>query len=91
MDTNIYLSEMGSYIMPVVLTVCLCAGYILKHLVPTDKINRFIPLIVGGVGVLVSVWSAGWSFDADILVRGLVSGLASTGAHQAFSNIIGKK
>jgi hypothetical protein len=35
------------YLVLVVLGICLCAGYILKHLVPSDKINRFIPLIMG--------------------------------------------
>lgn len=91
MDTSVIINEMGGYVMPVVLIVCLSVGYIIKHLVPTDKINRYIPLIVGACGVLVSSWSAGWSLDSEVLVRGLVSGLGSTGAHQAFSSLITKK
>ncbi len=42
--------------MIIVLGICLCVGYILKNLIPTDKINRFIPLIMGVLGVLLNMW-----------------------------------
>ena len=71
------------YLVLVVLGICLCAGYILKHLVPSDKINRFIPLIMGVLGVVLNLWLSGWVLTPQVLLVGLASGLAATGAHQA--------
>ena len=74
------------YIVPIVLGICLCVGFILKNLVKTDKINRFIPLIVGILGVLLNAW-VNLSFTPEILLGGLVSGLASTGAYEMVRNL----
>ena len=71
------------YLVLVVLGICLCAGYILKHLVPSDKINRFIPLIMGALGVILNLWLSGWVLTPQVLLGGLASGLAATGVHQA--------
>ena len=71
------------YLVLVVLGICLCAGYILKHLVPTEKINRFIHLIMGLLGVVLNLWLSGWVLTPQVLLGGLASGLAATGAHQA--------
>ena len=71
------------YLVLVVLGICLCAGYILKHLVPTEKINRFIPLMMGALGVVLNLWLSGWVLTPQVLLGGLASGLAATGVHQA--------
>ena len=71
------------YLVLVVLGICLCVGYILKHLVPTEKINRFIPLIMGLLGVVLNLWLSGWVLTPQVLLGGLASGLAATGVHQA--------
>lgn len=78
------------YLVLVVLGICLCAGYILKHLVPSDKINRFIPLIMGLLGVVLNLWMNGWGMTPEVLLGGLASGLAATGAHQAVTNLLNK-
>jgi hypothetical protein len=75
------------YLVLVVLGICLCAGYILKHLVPSDKINRFIPLIMGVLGVVLNLWLSGWVLTPQVLLGGLASGLAATGAHQAVKQL----
>ena len=80
----------GSYVILVVLGVCLCAGYILKHLVPGEAINRFIPLIMGGLGLAVNIWING-AFTPEVVLGGLISGLASTGTHQALTQIFKKE
>ena len=82
-----FLNEFG---VPVIVGVCLCVGYILKHLVPTEKIDRFIPLIMGALGVALNLWIRR-SVSPDILLGGLFSGLASTGLHQAFKQLIDRK
>ena len=80
----------GSYVVVVVLGICLCAGYIIKHLVSTDKINRYIPLIMGSLGVVLNVW-INMTFSPEVILGGLVSGLASTGAHQVLKQILKKE
>ena len=76
-----------SYIVLIVAALCWCVGYILRHIVPTDKVNRFIPLIVGCLGVFFNVWASGWQMSPEILLGGLASGLASTGANELFRHL----
>lgn len=75
------------FAVPVIVGLCLCVGYILKHLVPTEKIDRFIPLIMGAMGILLNVWIQ-LAVSPQILLGGLFSGLASTGLHQLFRQLI---
>ncbi|MBE6770078.1 MAG: holin [Ruminococcaceae bacterium] len=75
----------------IVVAVCLCVGYILKHLVPTDKINPFIPLIMAVLGIFMNVWISGFKITPEILLGGMISGLASTGLYEAFKQFIEKK
>lgn len=80
---NELLSE---YVVLVVLGICLSVGYIIKHsfnFIP----NRYIPLIMGVLGVILNVWINAWAFTPEILLGGLASGLASTGAHQLVKNL----
>ena len=74
----------------IIIGVCLCVGYIVKNIIPSEKANRFIPLIMGIIGVAMSVWQSGFCFSPDILLTGLISGLASTGMHQLFYQFINK-
>ena len=74
----------------IVLGICLCAGYIIKHLVPGTKINRFIPLIMGILGLGINVWINS-ALTPEVVLGGLISGLASTGTHQALKQIIKKE
>lgn len=78
------------YIVLLVVGICLCVGYILKNVVPTDKVNRYIPLIMGVLGVILNVWICGFLFTPQILLGGLFSGLASTGLYELFRNLIDK-
>lgn len=81
---------LSDYAVPIIVGICLCIGYILKNLVPTDKINRYIPLIMGALGVGLNAWM-NLAFTPQILMGGLFSGLASTGLYEAFKNLISKK
>lgn len=74
--------------VPVVVGLCLCTGYVVKHLVPGEKINRFIPLMVATLGCFVNVWLSGFSVTPQILLSGMVSGLSSTGLYEAFRGFI---
>lgn len=81
---------LNDYIVVAVLVACLCVGYVIKHCVPTEKVNKYIPLIVALLGVIINTWINMWAFTPEILVGGLVSGLASTGMHQLFKQFIEK-
>lgn len=81
---------LSKYTAPVIVGICLCVGYIIKNLVPAEKVNRFIPLIMGILGVVLNIW-INRTFSPKILLMGLFSGLASTGLHQVFKNMIAKE
>ena len=76
------------YLVLIVIGICLCIGYVIKHLITTDKVNRFSPLIMAVLGVILNVWLNGFAFTPEILLGGLASGLASTGMHQMFKKFI---
>ncbi len=76
-----------NFSIPVIVGVCLCVGYILKNLVPTDKVNKFIPLIMGLLGLGLNIW-INLGISPEIILGGLVSGLASTGLYEAFRQFI---
>ena len=79
-----------NFSVPVIVGICLCVGYILKNIVPIDKINKFIPLIMGVLGLGLNIW-INLSVTPDVILAGLISGLASTGLYEAFHQFINKK
>ena len=76
-----------NYIIIPIILVCLFVGYILKNIVTTDKINKFIPLIMAVLGVLLSLWLNEWTFTMDVMLGGFVSGLASSGAYDGYKGL----
>lgn len=84
------LTVLMEYMSVVIVGICLCVGYILKHAVPSDKINRFIPLIMGVLGLVLNLWLYKFDFTPEVILGGLFSGLASTGLYEAFTNLIEK-
>lgn len=81
---------LNEFSIPVIVGICLCIGFVLKNLVTTEKVNKFIPLIVAVLGVVINVWLNAWTITPDILLAGMFSGLASTGMHQMFKQFINK-
>lgn len=80
------ISFLNEFMVPIVAGICLCVGYVLKNIVSTEKINRFIPLVMGVLGVALNWWIQG-TFSAEILLGGLFSGLSCTGLHQIFKQM----
>ena len=77
---------LAKYVVVVVLAICLCLGYVIKHSIPFIP-NKFIPLIMAVIGTILNVWISGWQFTPEILLGGLASGLASTGTYEMIRNI----
>ena len=73
------------YVVVVVVAICLAVGYIIKHFLPMD--NKWIPLIMGVLGVVLNCWVNAGAFSPEILLGGLASGLASTGAFELVRNL----
>nr|DAI99451.1 MAG TPA: holin [Caudoviricetes sp.] len=67
---------------------CLAIGYIIKTSIPKIP-NRYIPLIMGIVGMLVAIVNS-QSYDFNVILSGLITGLASTGLYEAYRNLINK-
>ena len=84
------LTFLSKYAIPVIVGICLCLGFIIKYAIKTEKVNRFIPLIMGVLGLGIAIWIEK-SVTPEIVLKGLFSGLASTGLYEAFRNIITKK
>nr|MDD6335678.1 phage holin family protein [bacterium] len=77
------------YIVAAIMAICVGIGFIIKY--SLDFIpNKYIPLILGTLGIIINIWAAGWAFTPEILLGGLASGLAATGAFEAVRNLVVK-
>ena len=83
MDLN-FISE---YAVPVIVGICLCVGYVIKTSFSSID-NKYIPLIMVILGVALNIW-INMNVTPEIILAGMFSGLASTGLHQAFKQLIG--
>ena len=83
------IAVLTEYLSMVVVGICLCAGYIIKH--SLDFIpNKYIPLIMGVLGLAVNILiNLSNGITAEVILGGLFSGLASTGMYEMFKNLIG--
>lgn len=81
---------MSDYMMPVIVGICLCIGYILKNLIPSEKVDKYIPAMCALIGLGLAVWMHWPAVTPEVILMGLFSGLASTGLHQAFKQTLGK-
>lgn len=81
------LGIFADYFSPIILVACLCVGYVIKAVWKNEKVNRFIPLIVMILGLILNVWFEG-AIDLPVIVAGMVSGLASTGLYELVDTTI---
>ena len=81
---------LNAFMMPVELGICLCVGYVIKKWI-NDVDNKYIPTICGVLGILLASWISNFAFSPEIVLGGLISGLAATGLHQAFTQFIEKR
>ena len=85
-DDYMDLSFITQLYVPIVLVACLICGYILKHWIK-DVDNKWIPTILAVLGAVISC-IASWNIDLITIVAGAFTGLASTGMHQLFKQIV---
>lgn len=85
------LSVLTQYLDLIVVGICLCVGYMIKT--GFDYIpNKYIPLIVGILGLTIKIlMSINTGINGEVILSGLLSGLASTGMYEMFKNLIYKE
>jgi len=76
-------------VFPIAL-ICFCIGYVIKHYI-TKLPNRFIPVILAGVGLVLNLSFNGFTFSLEIIIGGIASGLVATGSFEAVRNLFKKK
>lgn len=74
------LSVIDAMLIPVITAACLCIGYVMKKWLPTD--DKWIPTVLLIIGAVSGFIMFGADFEG--IVKGMVSGLAAVGLHQAF-------
>lgn len=72
--------------LPLVVAACLILGFILKKWV-NDVDNKYIPTILAVIGAVVACVISK-DVTVELVVAGAFSGLASTGLHQMFKQLI---
>ena len=84
------LSVLTQYLSIVVVGICLCIGYVIKN--SLDFIpNKYIPLIMLVLGLAINLLMNLNGINAEVILTGMLSGLASTGMYEMFKNLIYKE
>lgn len=85
------ISILTQYFSIIVAGICLCVGYVIKN--SLDFIpNKYIPLIMLILGLACNIlMNLGVGINAEVIFTGMFSGLASTGLHQVFKQLINKE
>lgn len=83
------LTFLLEYINPVILGICLCAGFAMKNAFEWFN-NRYIPLAALVMGTLISILINYPGINAEVVLGGMISGLASTGLYEMMRNLLDK-
>lgn len=78
----------GNYINVLIVLACLLVGFVIKKWIK-DVDNKYIPTIVFILGVVLQFATLGVSIENFVV--GGISGLASTGMHQLFTQYLEKQ
>lgn len=81
---------LNEYLVPIAVVGCLIVGWIVKHFIK-DVDNKWIPTICAVLGAFISVWVNNWAITPETIIGGALSGLASTGLHQLFTQFINRE
>ena len=79
------LGILSNYVSVITLALCLAIGYIIKNSIDVIP-NKYIPAIMGVIGALFNIWVCA-TFTPEVLLTGLCSGLAATGAFELVRNV----
>jgi hypothetical protein len=80
------MDVLAQYVVVGIVATCMAIGYVIKNSLSFIP-NKYIPLIMAVIGIFLNIWINDWSFNPEILLGGLASGLASTGAFEIVKNL----
>ena len=83
------LTFLNEFVVGIVLAFCLGIDFIIKYSLDFIE-NKYIPLIMGVIGVAFNIFVNSGAVTPVVIVGGLISGLASTGLYEIFRNFISK-
>lgn len=90
-DDIMDISFLLDYIDIVTLGICLCLGFAVKYAKIFDWLgNQYIPLIMLVIGTVINIVIHWGGVDAQVVLGGMISGLASTGLYEMVRNLIDK-
>lgn len=72
--------DFENYLIPIITIGCMCVGFVMKKWIPTD--DKWIPTVLLILGAISGAILFGLDYEG--IVKGMVSGLAAVGLHQAF-------
>lgn len=75
-------------VFPIAL-ICFGIGYVIKHYI-TKLPNKFIPLILAILGIILNLAFNGFQFTFEVIITGAASGLVATGSFEAVRNLMDK-
>lgn len=79
------------YINLVTLGICLCVGFALKYARLFEWLgNQYIPLSMLVLGTIINVLINWPGINAQVVLGGMISGLASTGLYEMMRNLLDK-
>lgn len=84
------LSVLTQYLSIIVVGICLCIGYVIKNSLDFIS-NKYIPLIMLVLGLAINILININGINAEVILTGMFSGLASTGMYEMFRNLINKE
>ena len=84
------LTVLTQYFSIVVVGICLCVGYVIKNSLEFIP-NKYIPLIMLILGLVINVLMNLNGINAEVILTGMLSGLASTGLYEMFKNFINQE
>ncbi len=81
------MSIFDDYIVITIVGICIAVGYVIKTSLDFVQ-NKYIPLIMLVLGTAVNVAVHFPTLTADIILAGMISGLASTGGYEVIHQLI---
>ncbi len=84
------VSYLLNFIDPIIMGICLAMGYALKNAFEKFP-NKFIPVTAMTLGIILSIVLNLHNITAEIILGGMISGLASTGLYEMLRNLINKE
>ena len=84
------ISFLLDFVDPIILGICLAMGYALKNAFEKFP-NKFIPLTAMCIGMVLAIVLNFQNLTAEVILGGMISGLASTGLYEMLKNLIHKE